>query len=139
MLQQNLDDDTQPDSHKMMKLSVVSSFQIAGMVVAVLLLGTCNSNKSTNVKKFDSEIWLANAGNEEKDNPRAEMISELIDEVLKVGMTRDEVIKLLGPPDSTRDTRELYDIGRSPWGVDLEYLAIDYEDDKLVLAFMLRG
>lgn len=123
---------------RLQKITHASLSFLYGFAFCMLFFTACTNN-SKSLKHFDQKVWLENAGNETKNNPRAGMISELIDTVLKKGMSKDEVTALLGPPDSNRDQLELYDIGRSPWGIDLEYLAIDYDENSLVKAYMLRG
>ena len=87
---------------------------------------------------FDQKTWLAHSGDESSSNPRAGMVGKLIDETLTKGMERQQIQTLLGPPDSKMETRDLYSLGRSPWGIDLEHLAIDYVEDRLRTAFLLR-
>ena len=92
------------------------------------------------MSKFDSEIWKAQAGiDQDSENPRSGMVSTLIDEVLKPGMARNEVEKLLGVADYVQDGDGWYVLGRSPYGVDYEYFVVHYKDDKVDFARLERG
>lgn len=105
-----------------------------------LALTACNSsNEEKQMGAFDKSVWLENAGNESKNNPRAQMLNPIMEDLLKAGMGREEVHELLGPPDSKTEARDMYDIGRSPWGIDLEYLQINYLGDKVQAFFVARG
>jgi hypothetical protein len=89
---------------------------------------------------FDGEIWRAQQGSAlEGENPRSAMLPALQREHLVPGAARDEVRRLLGPPQFEIDDRDVYALGRSPYGVSDEQLAIAYdEDEKLVRAVLRR-
>ena len=62
---------------------------------------SCNSKSKTEFStNFNQKIWLENdeLGNGTENNPRAQMIDDLIKNHLKKGMTKSEVIALLGNP-----------------------------------------
>ena len=52
--------------------------------------------------KFDKKIWLTHDTMKEIENPRMKMTDDLLKNHLKKGMTKAEVIKLLGKPFSDR-------------------------------------
>ena len=89
---------------------------------------------------FDAERWRAQAGTEAlmERNPRGDMAGELIAEHLPPGRTREEVHALLGPPEFVDGDADVYELGRSAYGVDYEQLAIVYADDRLVGAQIRR-
>jgi hypothetical protein len=75
---------------------------------------------------FTPEAWRAERGEEDPlENDRGTMVSEVLD-LLRPGMSRDEVLALLGPPDSERDGMLVYEIGASPFGVDTEALRVAF-------------
>ncbi|HQT22509.1 MAG: hypothetical protein B7X86_16220 [Sphingobacteriales bacterium 17-39-43] len=49
-------------------------------------------------KKFNKERWLANNHVNDTHNPRAYMTEDLLENHLKIGITRDSVFALLGKP-----------------------------------------
>jgi len=51
-------------------------------------------------RSFDRKIWLEFADDYVDDNPRASMIRDLQKEHLQVGMSRTEIIELLGEPET---------------------------------------
>jgi hypothetical protein len=50
-------------------------------------------------RPFDRKVWLANASNYGRGNPRGQMADDLRKRWLRKGMTRKEVKALLGEPD----------------------------------------
>jgi hypothetical protein len=89
---------------------------------------------------FDAEIWIAQHDSDalEQENPRIEMVPALQRDHLKPGATRDQIRDLLGAPEFEVGETDYYELGRSPLGVSFEQLAIEYADDDLVRAFVLR-
>ncbi|WP_020180969.1 hypothetical protein [Methylopila sp. M107] len=68
------------------------------------------------------------------------MLPGLLDTRLKGGTKRDEVLALLGEPDSTSETTVVYYLGRSPYGVDFETLEIAFDaEGRLTSAAMRRS
>jgi|WetSurMetagenome_2_1015567.scaffolds.fasta_scaffold265958_2 hypothetical protein len=50
---------------------------------------------------FVVQQWQKEKGNEEQDNPRGKMVRSLLREHHLIGKSKEEIIALLGPPDST--------------------------------------
>lgn len=82
--------------------------------------------------QFDSAAWKSQRGIPESEITRDSMVPEL-EQVLRPGMTRVDVLELLGPPDdSTNDgsvDTYLLGIGMSP---DPQYYKLTYKDGVLV-------
>lgn len=124
-----------------------SIYRFTGLLLAVLFLNACqpkgNSEKNSGPPArggFDSELWKSPAGHsEDTDNPRAGLVIELMDGLLPMGTPRAEVLEMLGPPDFESGTGEFYVLGRSPYGIDLEYFVVEYEGDQLKTASIQRG
>jgi hypothetical protein len=96
---------------------------------------------ATTAGSFDSERWKAQRNSAARENPRAGMLGNLKDR-LRPGMTRDEVVALLGEPEAKEkeDTRYVYDLGASAFGVDYEYYVVEFDaDGKVVRHAMTRG
>jgi len=49
---------------------------------------------------FDKDVWLRNSDMSDTSNPRARMVADVMAHHLHVGLTRDSVLALLGPPYS---------------------------------------
>jgi hypothetical protein len=87
---------------------------------------------------FDAEAWKALRGSDLIDNPRAGMIAAL-ETRLTPGTRRSDVLSLLGEPESRDADRFIYDIGVGPYGIDYEYLVIEFAGDRVMRTFIMRG
>lgn len=90
---------------------------------------------------FDADRWRDQHDSDalEQENPRLDMVAELQRDHLKAGAERDEIRRLLGPPEFAEDDdTDVYELGRSPLGVSFEQLVIEYADDELVRAYVRR-
>jgi len=89
---------------------------------------------------FDAEIWRAQHGSEalEGENPRSAMLPALMREHLEPGAPRAEIRGLLGPPQYDSGATDVYALGRSPYGVSDEQLAITYDEDEMLVKAALR-
>lgn len=71
------------------------------IVIFTYFVLSCNSkSKNEYSTNFNQKIWLENGelGNGTENSPRARMIDDLIKNYLKEGMTKSEIIALLGNP-----------------------------------------
>lgn len=78
-------------------------------------------------KDFDKEKW---ADNLEK---RYEYADDLVDNDKLIGLTKKEIKEMLGEPEYENEKTMTYYIGFSPrhlFGIDPDYLEIDFEDGK---------
>jgi hypothetical protein len=57
------------------------------------------------------------------------MVVELEDRYVRLGMTREEVIDLLGPADGNRGGVLVYELGYSVFGVDTEAYEFAFDAD----------
>jgi hypothetical protein len=70
-------------------------------------------------------------------DPRAGMWDE-VEAVLRPGLTREDVLDLLGPPAFERENALVYNMGQT--GIDPDYLVIHFDDqDRLVETGFERG
>jgi hypothetical protein len=89
---------------------------------------------------FDAKVWTAHVAGE-KDGPRSRMLSDLLTNRLRKGMSREQVRALLGKPDSQSQwdrehDNDGYDLGHvGPFGVDPSVLTIQYDKGGRVLTF----
>jgi len=113
--------------------------RIGAVAAALLALASVVAVRAYSPGGFDAARWQAQRGSEARDNPRAGMLGDVM-RLLKPSMTREAVRALLGAPESERDGRWSYDLGASPYGVDYEYLVIEFDDaGRLVRAQFMRG
>jgi hypothetical protein len=80
---------------------------------------------------FDAELWHT-ADLSEQDNPRCLMRRDITENHLKLGMTRAEVIALLGEVEANEQTTSYYLGFCKPFGVDAVALGLEFDSqDKL--------
>jgi hypothetical protein len=91
--------------------------------------------------RFDADLWQAQHATPalEQANPRGDMVADLRREHLEPGTNRERIVALLGPPEFQVGETDHYELGRSPFGASFEQLAIEYDADSLVRAFVLRS
>jgi outer membrane protein assembly factor BamE (lipoprotein component of BamABCDE complex) len=59
---------------------------------------------------------------------------------LQVGMTKQQVMEMYGPPDWEKGNRTAYSLGPRGLGVDIDSLIIEFDDNNKVTRFRLsRG
>lgn len=102
---------------------------LIGLPASLLLALTmgCTMQQTTH---FDSETWKAQRGAAADQNKRGTMVAAL-EQAVRVGMPRHEVIALLGEPDATEATdaqTDSYELGVSPVGIDEEVYEVTYRD-----------
>lgn len=100
-----------------------------GVLLIPFLLSACPMQETTN---FDSAAWKSQRGAKPLDNQRGSMVSALA-KLVADGMPREEVIGLLGEPDSSNATTgvDIYELGVSDAGIDEEYYEIRYQDGRV--------
>ena len=108
-------------------------------IVAIinLYLTLIISCSDTNTSTFDADIWRAQKNTIEKNNPRATMIKELEEKYIRLGMSRQQIITLLGEPDTSTKNIDIYEIGTPPFSIGLEVYEINYQGD-IVVGFRIR-
>jgi len=89
--------------------------------------------------RFDSEAWKASlARDDDDDNPvRLQMVDSLLDQYHLQGMSREQIVALLGKPPETRyfkDSDFVYWLGpeRGAFRIDSEWLTIRFDQTKHV-------
>ncbi len=87
---------------------------------------------------FDSQQWKAQKDSGARDNPRVHMVVALERKHLRTGIARAEVEQLLGAPEQREKDKDVYALGASPVGVDMESYVIEYDGQDRVVRFHLR-
>ena len=82
---------------------------------------------------FDQDVWHSQSGSDSADNPRASMVHDLEWRYLHAGMSRAQVVKLLGEPDwHKQPDRYSYNVGMwSGFRIDYDSLDVHFVGDSL--------
>jgi hypothetical protein len=59
-------------------------------------------------RPFDRSVWISAAVDTKADNPRGKMAQDVVDLLLKKGMSSDEVIRLLGKPSREIGRKDVF-------------------------------
>jgi|SRR6266511_3681094 hypothetical protein len=118
---------------------------LAGVVVSVLLVSVgflfflrfFIFQNPFNDQRFNQSLWAAYSGSTDPSNPRGQMYEDLTTNNLKRGMSRQDVLTLLGEPDfSKEETVFKYNLGAwSGFRIDYDSLDIEFDQDGKVKAF----
>lgn len=93
---------------------------------------------------FDAAQWRANPESDEKDPPRLRMIDSLLQKKILDGLTREQVLNLLGPKTETDKYRHydlVYWLGpeRGYIRIDSEWLVINFDGNNKVKDYKVTG
>lgn len=83
---------------------------------------------------FDKDRWIAEANAKPGDNKRSLMTKDL-EKRLRQGMSEDEIIALMGQPDSRRDNRLIYNLGTPGFGVDYDHYVVELDNARKVTRY----
>jgi hypothetical protein len=93
---------------------------------------------------FDAKGWRAKSADASNDWPtRLRMVDSLMDRRLLDGLTRTQVVELLGPPDATskwRDWDLVYHLGperKALFRIDSDWLVIRLDSGRTVAGYRI--
>ena len=90
-------------------------------------------------KQFDSKKWKNWTNTEKEWSLRWDMMNSLRNNYNLKGMTKEQIIKLLGEPDSITDNAFIYYLGYSKHGINTGVLTLKFENNKVIDYFVLQG
>ena len=93
-------------------------------------------------EKFESQKWkTANMNSEENWSLRWDMMNDLRNDYQLIGMSKNEIIKLLGEPDNKSESfsQFRYSLGYAHFGIDTGTLIIEFEKDSVKKYLVTRG
>ena len=93
-------------------------------------------------EKFESKKWkTANMNSEVNWSLLWDMMNDLRNDYQLIGMSKNEIVKLLGEPDnkSERFAQFRYSLGYAHFGVDTGTLIIEFEKDSVKNYIVIRG
>jgi hypothetical protein len=118
---------------------------LAGVVVSVLLVSIgflfflrfFIFQNPFNDQRFNQSLWAAYSGSTDPNNPRGQMYEDLTTKNLKKGMSKQDVLTLLGEPDFSKEEAVFkYNLGAwSGFRIDYDSLDIAFDQDGKVKAF----
>ena len=105
-----------------------------GIAIYMISIGTIEFEPM----KFEMLTWKNSEPEMSWESTRLKMADDLIENHLKVGLTKTEVIQLIGEPDETNYFNNydmVYYLGRERniVGIDSEWLVIKLKEDKVEL------
>ena len=90
---------------------------------------------------FDSDVWKKTPAEFSLESTRLKMVDDFLDKYFIVGMSRDEVISLIGEPDQTeyfKSYEMVYMLGQetdSYFAIDSQWLVLDLNDSERVVSY----
>ena len=103
------------------------------LIVVILILSAFLLRGKIPHEKFNSELWkTANLNSEENMTLRWDMMNDLRNKYKLVGMTKKEIIELLGDPGDTASSEFRYYLGYSKTGINTGSLIITFNDKNIV-------
>lgn len=113
----------------------MKKFYIIATVITLITIGVFLLKGKIIYKKFDSYVWkTANLNKEENWSLRWDMINDLRKGYKLVGMTKMEIIDLLGNPYSGTKSEFHYYLGYSKTGINTGTLTISFDEKEIVTA-----
>ncbi|MCC4608635.1 hypothetical protein [Xanthomonas sp. CFBP 7698] len=119
----------------------VQSARVIALAVLLFLTPLTACTMQT-TQDFDATVWKSQRGVGLEENKRIYM-TEALEQVIHVGMRREDVIALLGQPDYTEKgettSTDAYYLGISPFAGDTQEYDIQYQDGKVISRHTVQG
>lgn len=106
-------------------------------ILIILAAGAYLVNKLTEPISFDSEKWKNQVESEANWSVRWDMMNSLRKNYELKGMTKSEVIELLGEPSQKYNSTFSYDLGSSKRGINYGYLELTFNEKGIVSNFVV--
>lgn len=106
-------------------------------ILIILAAGAYLVNKLTEPISFDSEKWKNQVESEANWSVRWDMMNSLRKNYELKGMTKSEVIELLGEPSQKYNSTFSYDLGPSKRGINYGYLELTFNEKGIVSNFVV--
>lgn len=105
----------------------------AGLYFLFILFAVVSSNIDNYFSRidFDSDKWKNWTMTEDEMTLRWDMVHDLDQEHELDGMTEEQIIKLLGHPESKSEIEWTYDLGMARSGIDTGTLSLTFENGKV--------
>lgn len=99
---------------------------------AILITLSLSACAMQTTSPFDSSAWKSQRGVGAQQNQRGPMVAS-VEKAIHAGMSRDDVILLLGEPDTSdaATSTDVYELGVARYGIDEEFYEIRYQGGKV--------
>ncbi|MBR9855487.1 MAG: hypothetical protein GYB37_13080 [Algicola sp.] len=104
-------------------------------ILFFIVFGIYLAKRYTEPVPFDAQKWKTQS--ESEMTWRWDMMESLQKEHQLEGMTREEIIHLLGEPSQSPDSRFIYDLGPSGRGINYGYLELNFNKKGKVTSFVV--
>ena len=106
-------------------------------IVILILIGFGLKGRITH-EEFSSEKWKNWEESEAEWSLRWDMMNSLRNRFELKGMTKDEIVKLLGEPELESKTEFSYYLGMAKRGIDTGRLTIKFDESGKVINYNVR-
>lgn len=114
-----------------MRLLKIGAIVAGGLLVVAIAALLVMRMLTPDYGVYDRDRWVAEKSAKPGENRRSMMVSD-IGRHLRAGMTKRDVVDLLGQPDGNGEFRFSYDLGTPGYGVDYEYFIVEFDPDERV-------
>jgi hypothetical protein len=124
-------------------ISYVLGIALTYITLTAILFGRPIIKDYANRKPFDSKIWKASLVGNFHPDTRLRMVDDLFKKHNLIGMSKNDIDNLLGIPPNTsyfKNYDYVYRLGieRGIIPIDSEWLAIEFENGKVIKANIVR-
>ena len=103
------------------------------LLIAILIISALLLRGKIPHETFNSELWkTANLNSENNWSLRWDMMNDLRNNHKLVGMTKKEIINLLGDPGDTTSSEFRYYLGYSKTGINTGSLIVTFNNKNIV-------
>ncbi|WP_041366540.1 hypothetical protein [Methylophaga frappieri] len=104
---------------------ILLALVLAGVIGVVTTFYFLTGDSPFNDKEFDQKVWLSMDTDWDPDNPRGKMYEDIVDNHLEKGMSKQQVVDLLGQPD-LKNKSLLFSYNLGMWsGFRMDYDSLD--------------
>jgi len=107
-------------------------------VLITIIIGFALKGRITH-EKFSSDKWKNWTESEAEWSLRWDMMNSLRNNYELMGMTKEEIIELLGKPETRTKTEFKYYLGMAKKGIDTGTLTIKFDETEKVINYIVKN
>ncbi len=108
---------------------MLGRIQLAGLLIVILLYVAPFVHRQFFEEIFNSEEWKKEINSETEWSSKWKMCKNLIRKHELIGMSANEIIELLGNPNSNNSKEMIYNLGPTGRGINYGTLILFLDDD----------